>query len=124
MNYSRLYKNLIFSFVFATTTVVVAQSRQEKRKKESIEQLQKHIKYLASDELEGRQTGSPGEQLSASYIANEFKKNGLTLLGDNGFQKFTMTHSVGLPCPFLGPRAPSSVSLGSFSCNNKNIIWI
>jgi len=91
MNYSRLYKNLIFSFVFATTTVVIAQSRQEKRKKESIEQLQKHIKYLASDELEGRQTGSPGEQLSASYIANEFKKNGLTLLGDDGFQKFTMT---------------------------------
>ena len=91
MNYTRLYKILIFSLVFTSTNLVLAQSRQEKRKKESIEQLQKHIKYLASDELEGRQTGSPGEQLSASYIANEFKKNGLTLLGDDGFQKFTMT---------------------------------
>lgn len=58
---------------------------------ESMQRLKSHVSYLASDALQGRQTGSPGEVLSATYIANEFKKNGLKLLGKNGFQEFTMT---------------------------------
>jgi hypothetical protein len=36
--------------------------------------LKKDISYLASDELKGRQTGSPEEAMSANYIANEFTK--------------------------------------------------
>jgi hypothetical protein len=40
--------------------------------------LKKDISYLASDELKGRQTGSPEEAMSANYIANEFTKAKLT----------------------------------------------
>ena len=40
--------------------------------------LKKDISYLASDELKGRQTGSPEEALSANYIAQEFVKAKLT----------------------------------------------
>lgn len=36
--------------------------------------LKKDISYLASDDLKGRQTGSPEEAMSANYIAEEFKK--------------------------------------------------
>ena len=36
--------------------------------------LKKDISYLASDELKGRQTGSPEEAMSANYIAQEFTK--------------------------------------------------
>lgn len=36
--------------------------------------LKKDIRYLASDELKGRQTGSPEEAMSANYIAQEFTK--------------------------------------------------
>lgn len=36
--------------------------------------LKKDISYLASDDLKGRQTGSPEEALSANYIAQEFIK--------------------------------------------------
>ena len=38
------------------------------------EELKKHIIYLASDELEGRLTGSKGETLAANYIEKVFKK--------------------------------------------------
>lgn len=38
------------------------------------EELKKHIVYLASDELEGRLTGSKGETLAANYIEKVFKK--------------------------------------------------
>lgn len=51
--------------------------------------LKKHISYLASDELEGRLTGSKGEEKAANYIAGEFKKYGLKpYSGKDFYQKF------------------------------------
>jgi aminopeptidase YwaD len=43
----------------------------------SVERLHAHIEYLASDKLEGRRTGSPGQNLAAAYIAREFSRYGL-----------------------------------------------
>ncbi len=43
----------------------------------SAESLQAHVKYLASDELEGRNTPSPGLDKAAAYIADQFKQIGL-----------------------------------------------
>lgn len=42
------------------------------------------IKYLSSDLLEGRLTGSTGEKKSSLYIADEFRKYNLTPKGDSG----------------------------------------
>lgn len=54
--------------------------------------LQTHITYLASDKLEGRRTGTPGEQLAVEYIAAQMKLAGLTPKGDNGyFQTFPVS---------------------------------
>jgi len=39
--------------------------------------LKRHIYYLASDELQGRLTGSEGETKAAKYLSAEFKKLGL-----------------------------------------------
>lgn len=51
--------------------------------------LKKHISYLASDELEGRLTGSKGEEKAGKYIEEEFKKLGLKPYNGNSyFQKF------------------------------------
>src|SRR5947208_11655204 len=36
-----------------------------------------HIKMLASDEFEGRATGTKGEELSVKYISDQFKQIGL-----------------------------------------------
>jgi aminopeptidase YwaD len=54
------------------------------------DELSKHVHYLASDSLKGRLPGTQGFELAAHYVANEFKRYGLTLLGDNGFQKFNL----------------------------------
>jgi hypothetical protein len=52
-----------------------------------------HIKYLASDELAGRQTGAEGCELAAEYIARQFVDAGLKPGGDDGtfFQPFEVT---------------------------------
>ena len=65
---------------------VQAQSSPEVTAAELLE----HVKYLASDQLEGRKAGSKGAELAAQYVANEFKRYGLKPLGDQGtyFQSF------------------------------------
>ncbi len=56
-----------------------------KSDKKLVASLQKHIYYLASDELKGRRAGDPGETLAANYIAEQFKNNGLIPKGSNDF---------------------------------------
>ena len=43
----------------------------------SPELAKKHLSIIASDEYEGRETGKPGADKAAHYIANEFKSLGL-----------------------------------------------
>lgn len=44
-----------------------------------------HVSFLASDALEGRETGSPGHRKAAEYIAAAFEKAGLKPAGTKGF---------------------------------------
>ena len=46
--------------------------------------LQSHLEFLASDALEGRDTGSRGHEIAAQYIAAQFKALGLEPAGDDG----------------------------------------
>ncbi|KKO45581.1 peptidase M28 [Arsukibacterium ikkense] len=45
--------------------------------------IEAHLTFLASDELEGRDTGSRGHQIAANYIASQFQALGLAPAGDN-----------------------------------------
>ena len=56
------------------------------------EKIRAHVKYLASDELEGRGTGQKGGDAAADYIAAQFKSYGLKPAGENGsyFQQVPM----------------------------------
>lgn len=49
--------------------------------------LKKHISFLASDELEGRLTGSKNEQKAAHYIENILKELGLKPYKNNEYQQ-------------------------------------
>ena len=42
-----------------------------------VEDLQKHLIVLASDSLEGRETGKKGQKMAADYIANHFRDIGI-----------------------------------------------
>jgi len=60
--------------------------------------IQYHVNYLASDSLEGRLSGTPGNEKAAGYIAEEFKRFGLQPLGDSGAftQKFDFVGGINL----------------------------
>lgn len=64
------------------STVAVAQ-KPKKADKVIIANLQTHVQYLASDDLEGRRTGTKGEKLAYEYISKQFTDIGLLPKGDN-----------------------------------------
>ena len=43
----------------------------------TVEDLKKHVFTLASDEMEGRNTGDKGQKMAAAYLADQYKKMGL-----------------------------------------------
>ena len=58
----------------------------------SLEHYEADLRYLASDELEGRLPGTPGGLAATQYIADQFKAIGLKPAGESGtyFQPFTI----------------------------------
>jgi aminopeptidase YwaD len=50
--------------------------------------LREEIKYLSSDQLLGRLTGSAGDSLAALFIRNKLESYGLKPLAGDGFQRF------------------------------------
>ncbi|MEI6143486.1 MAG: PA domain-containing protein, partial [Mariniphaga sp.] len=76
-----------------------------KNPKVTIDELKKHVSYLASDKLKGRLTGSEGDSLSAEYIRKELKASGLVPLYSNGFQRFRVTDKI-----ILGPANEMTVN--------------
>ena len=44
-----------------------------------------HVQFLADDRLEGRDTGSPGYQKAADYVAQNFRTLGLKPRGTHGY---------------------------------------
>ncbi len=63
------------------------------------EKIRAHVKFLASDLLEGRGPGQRGNAIAADYIATQFALYGLKPAGENGtyFQKVPMVAVKTLP---------------------------
>jgi hypothetical protein len=54
--------------------------------------LRAHVEFLARDELAGRDSGEPGLEVAAEYLALRLRETGLAPAGDGGtyFQRFTV----------------------------------
>jgi Zn-dependent M28 family amino/carboxypeptidase len=91
------------------------------------EKIRAHVKYLSSDELEGRGTGQRGGDLAADYIAKQFRSYGLKPAGDNGtfFQEVPMVGVKTLPettFKFVeaGGKSFEAKNLSEFVTNNES----
>ena len=73
-------KILFFILLFSQFAVGQKLSKSDKA---VIENLKSEISYLASDQLEGRRTGTPGEKMAYEYLSAQFEKAGLTPKGDS-----------------------------------------
>ena len=65
--------------------VTLGQQAAPELKKSALEQVTYDIQYMSSDEMGGRQPGTPGIQLCEDYIVAEYKKAGLKPLEDGTY---------------------------------------
>ena len=78
-----------------------------------------HIKFLSSDELQGRGNGSRGLERAADYIAMQFRAAGLEPGGDDRtyFQKFELVSGLSVGSSNMvtlnGPQGSKTLRLGS-----------
>ncbi|MEC7583352.1 MAG: hypothetical protein VYE77_03465, partial [Planctomycetota bacterium] len=76
-------------------------------------QMLKDATYLASDELGGRLTGSPGQEAAARYIAERFQELGLEPMGDEVDGKRTYYQAYGIERTFVTDQ--TRLTCGSLS---------
>lgn len=87
-------KAFAFSFLFIVSLCLQAQppAVNEQAVKDS---LKKHITILAHDSLEGRETGTAGEEKAYRYLSQQFRKLGLLAAGSQDYlQPFTFTARI------------------------------
>ena len=79
-------------------------------------EIKDHVYYLASDELEGRNTGKPGQKKAAEYIAEEFKKSGLVPINSSIDSAYFQS--------FNYKELKTENVIGYIPANNKDAEWI
>ncbi len=112
---------LLLALIATNWSTSLAQNISKKK-------IHQDIAYLASDKLKGRGTSSPEEKLAAEYIADEFKKAGLTALNGGylktfSFKKNPNPHDTALAnvversgynvVGFLDNKAPFTIVIGA-----------
>src|SRR5215813_9421149 len=111
MSLSRLSR---FVAVVSLVALVALTNVSQQRRASSLSDenaLRAHIKFLASDLLEGRGTGAPGGEIAASYIAAQLEALGLKGAGANG--------SFFQPVSLVGVKADPKTTLTVTSQNGK-----
>ena len=74
--------------------IVIANAQDEIIRAKSISknEIESHVRFLASDELEGRKAGYKGNNVAARYIAEQFRRSGVTTVPeyDTYYQTFSL----------------------------------
>lgn len=82
-------KLLLFFLLLTVSSIVSAQKIEEKN-------IKTHIKFLADDALQGRQTGSAGERMALDYIEKQFKVLKLQPKGESDSFEQTFSFKSGV----------------------------
>ena len=91
-NFGRIFFSLLILFAFVSIC-----SQNISNPEITAEEIEDHITFLASDELEGRDSGTKEIKEAADYIANEFSSYGLVpAFNDNYFQEFSFIKTIEL----------------------------
>lgn len=95
---SKRSRSHLLLFLFFVLALLPVSQAEYQTSEISSQEIISHVRYLASDELQGRKAGTEGSEKAADYISSHFKRAGLIPLGDNGtyFQNFLITSGIKL----------------------------
>ena len=81
-----LFLSLVSAITFAQTNITKTLSQIENIGETiTVKKLKEHITVLASDSLEGREVGKPGETMAAEYMSKYFKELGIPPYKDSTY---------------------------------------
>jgi len=80
----------LFVIIILCSTFVSAQSQPDITAKE----IKTHVKYLASDELEGRKPATKGSKLASEYLLEHLKNYGYKFFNDDPYMDFEITTGI------------------------------
>jgi aminopeptidase YwaD len=84
----------IFHLLFLASFIFLMSCSGTRNKNITTGELQNHIRYLSSDSLKGRLTGSTGDSLAAEYIRTELASYGFIPVEGDGLQRFKVIDKV------------------------------
>lgn len=87
------FSTLLMSFMAVSLLSAQVMEKQARKYAKTItdDDLTRHLTFLASDSLEGRETGMKGQKIAAEYIKEHFESLGLQAPVDGSyFQKFNL----------------------------------
>ncbi|TLU98170.1 M28 family peptidase [Dyadobacter luticola] len=89
-------KNLIGGLLLLATTAFAQDDATKYAGSITPEDLKKHLVFIASDSLKGRDTGSPGQKIAAEYVAKYYKEYGLQpgATGTDGTKSFLQKYNL------------------------------
>src|SRR5260370_29497245 len=110
---------LLLALSFSAAASLVGDDELKERLQPALEAITRdgllaHIKVLASDEFEGRSPGTKGEDLSVTYIADQFKKIGLKPGNPDG------TYTQEVPLAGIKSEPRMSFAIGDKTIDLKN----
>lgn len=80
-----MVRHLSFFFLLLAISVTAFSQKLSKSDRATLENLKKHIGYLADDKLEGRRAGTEGEKQAREYISTQFRNIGILPKGADGY---------------------------------------
>jgi hypothetical protein len=102
-----MYKKILYLLALFTLLISCSPSKPGNKKVAdlntylstiSIESLRTNLTYIASDETEGRETGSEGQKKAGKFIIDFYKKNGIS------FPKGADSYYQNVPAEFLNAK--------------------
>lgn len=87
----KTFKYLLTIFIIAFFSI---NAQDQTNPEITVEELYAHIKYLASDECEGRKPTTDGSKLAGEYIKSQLEFSNLVYPYENGLQNFEIITSV------------------------------
>jgi len=98
---SRCLLTILAAVILALPTAPLRAADLDVKTAAVVSRLTTDLKYLASDELEGRGVGTKGLDKAAEYVRDQFQKAGLNVTAVNGgaYHAFTMTTGTKLGSP-------------------------
>lgn len=78
-------KRFLTLYLLVLLSFSASAQKLNKADKVTFANLKAHVMFLADDKLEGRRTGTKGEELAYQYISSQFEKYGLEAKGTSGY---------------------------------------